>query len=275
MAALLLWGRRRWPLGVTALVFPAAAIAPMAAGGGPGRHLHRGFAPGIVHRPCRRRRLSGPDVPVHGTVPGPEPCPGGRSGDGPAAGPGGPRLGPAAPLPPDPRGLPRPAGRAGGSGNRRLGWPKPGRAERVRIAGEMHDALAHRLSMLSLQAGAVELRPEAGPEELSAAAAVVRSAAHLALDDLRRVIGVLRHPGDGPAPLLAEADLEKLIEECRRAGMQIDHHPYLPGSRLPGRAGTPTSTASSRRASRTPASMRPASRWRCGWRPPATASRCR
>ncbi|NUP79795.1 MAG: sensor histidine kinase [Nonomuraea sp.] len=101
------------------------------------------------------------------------------------------------------------------------------RLERERIAREMHDVLAHRISMLSLHAGALEFRPDAPPEEVARAAGAIRSNAHLALQDLREVIGVLRHspPGaddpvpDRPQPTLA--DLPTLVEECRQAGMDV------------------------------------------------------
>jgi signal transduction histidine kinase len=65
-------------------------------------------------------------------------------------------------------------------------------AERARIAREMHDVLAHRISLLSLHAGALEFRPDAPPEEVARAAGVIRASAHQALEDLRAVIGVLR-----------------------------------------------------------------------------------
>ncbi|RGC69768.1 sensory histidine kinase UhpB [Micromonospora sp. MW-13] len=74
--------------------------------------------------------------------------------------------------------------------------------ERTRIAREMHDVLAHRISLLSLHAGALEFRPDAPPEEISRAAGVIRGSAHAALQDLREVIGVLRaddSPPPGPA----------------------------------------------------------------------------
>jgi signal transduction histidine kinase len=64
--------------------------------------------------------------------------------------------------------------------------------ERNRIAREMHDVLAHRLSLLSLQAGALELWPDAPPAEIARAAGEIRGSAHGALEDLREVIGVLR-----------------------------------------------------------------------------------
>jgi signal transduction histidine kinase len=108
------------------------------------------------------------------------------------------------------------------------------RAERTRIATEMHDVLAHRLSMLSLQAGAVELRPTSAPEDLARAAAVVRASAHLALEELRTVIGVLRHADLAEATPTATTDVAALVEECRSAGTRIEVvDGPLDGSALP------------------------------------------
>jgi signal transduction histidine kinase len=97
-------------------------------------------------------------------------------------------------------------------------------AERRRIAREMHDVLAHRLSLLSVHAGALEFRPDAPAEEVAGAAGVIRESARAALDELRGVIGVLREDGretltQPPQPTLA--DLADLVEESRSAGMRI------------------------------------------------------
>jgi signal transduction histidine kinase len=96
--------------------------------------------------------------------------------------------------------------------------------ERERIAREMHDVLAHRISLLSLHAGALEFHPGAPPEDVARAADVIRQNAHLALEDLRRVISVLRDPAaDGapepPQPTLA--DVPALVEDSRQAGMRL------------------------------------------------------
>ena len=98
-------------------------------------------------------------------------------------------------------------------------------AERTRIAREMHDVLAHRISLLSLHAGALEFRPDAPPEEVARAAAVIRASAHQALEDLRAVIGLLREGTDGeppqpPQPTLVA--LPGLLEESRAAGMHLE-----------------------------------------------------
>ncbi|MGN9778775.1 sensor histidine kinase [Micromonospora sp. H33] len=98
--------------------------------------------------------------------------------------------------------------------------------ERTRIAREMHDVLAHRISLLSLHAGALEFRPDAPPEEVARAAGVIRTSAHAAQQDLREVIGVLRaetsaaEEPERPQPTLA--DVPALIEESRTAGVRVD-----------------------------------------------------
>jgi signal transduction histidine kinase len=104
-------------------------------------------------------------------------------------------------------------------------------AERTRIAREMHDVLAHRISLLSLHAGALEFRPDAPPEEIARASAVIRASARQALEDLRVVIGLLRDGDDGgspqpPQPTLAA--LPGLLEESRAAGMQLHSDVRLP-----------------------------------------------
>jgi signal transduction histidine kinase len=104
-------------------------------------------------------------------------------------------------------------------------------AERTRIAREMHDVLAHRISLLSLHAGALEFRPDAPPEQVARAAAVIRASAHQALEDLRAVIGVLRDGPDGPGPEPPQptlAALPGLVEESRAAGMRIRAEVGLP-----------------------------------------------
>lgn len=104
--------------------------------------------------------------------------------------------------------------------------------ERSRIAREMHDVLGHRLSLLSLQAGALEVNSDKGSERLAEVARTVRGTARQALDDLRQVIGVLRvghdpaggnphsHRTEPAEPCLA--DLPDLISNSRRAGLALN-----------------------------------------------------
>ena len=99
-------------------------------------------------------------------------------------------------------------------------------AERSRIAREMHDVLAHRISLLALHAGALEVRPDLPPEKVRETAELLRSTARQALEELRGVIGVLREePGQEPTPPAPQptlTDIPRLVEETRRAGAKID-----------------------------------------------------
>jgi signal transduction histidine kinase len=98
------------------------------------------------------------------------------------------------------------------------------RLERERIAREMHDVLAHRISLLTLHAGALEFSPQAGPEEIARAAGVIRSSAFEAAEDLREVVGVLRKDDDTVVPERPQptpTDLPQLIDQSRRAGMPV------------------------------------------------------
>ena len=96
-------------------------------------------------------------------------------------------------------------------------------AERERIAREMHDILAHRISLLAVHAGALEVRRSA-PEEERAAAGVIRQSAYAALEDLREVISMLREAptaeADRPQPVLA--GVSALVEQSRQAGMRVE-----------------------------------------------------
>ena len=112
--------------------------------------------------------------------------------------------------------------------------------ERTRIAREMHDVLAHRISLLSLHAGALEVRPDAPPAEIARAAGVVRACAHEALEDLREVIGVLRTDrpdGASERPQPTIADVGDLVEESQAAGMAVTLAQRVDAERLPVATG--------------------------------------
>ncbi|MGC7093329.1 sensor histidine kinase [Amycolatopsis lurida] len=105
------------------------------------------------------------------------------------------------------------------------------RAAREEVAREMHDVLGHRLSLLSVHAGALEFRPDAPADEIALAARVIRESSHQALQDLREVIGVLRAPVDGSAerPQPAVGDLSALVDESRHAGMRVEFRREITG----------------------------------------------
>ena len=129
-------------------------------------------------------------------------------------------------------------------------------AERRRIAREMHDVLAHRLSLLSAAAGAPSFTSSAEEVQAAEAAGVIRESAKTALEEPRSVIGVLREDSgesltQAPQPTLA--DLAALVEESR--SRHADHRLNRAGRRsaasrrrthrVPDRAGGPDERSAS------------------------------
>ncbi|MBB2912463.1 signal transduction histidine kinase [Streptosporangium becharense] len=110
-------------------------------------------------------------------------------------------------------------------------------AERTRIAREMHDVLAHKVSLITLHAGALELAASGGSARVEQGAALIRVTAREALQELRYVLGVLRaEPGvpdlgaspDGGEPF---TDPASLVRAAGRAGQRVelrDHAGSLP-----------------------------------------------
>lgn len=96
--------------------------------------------------------------------------------------------------------------------------------ERARIAREMHDVLAHRISQVSMLSGALSFRTDLTADQMREHANIIQTQANAALEDLRAVLGVLRDGTSGalldrPQPVWS--DLPQLVEEFRLAGAQI------------------------------------------------------
>jgi signal transduction histidine kinase len=110
-------------------------------------------------------------------------------------------------------------------------------AERTRIAQEMHDVLAHRISLIGLHAGGLEVRPDAGPEVVERSATLIRQTARSALEDLRGVLGVLRTDtsADGAdlAPQPQLRDLPRLVASSSAAGVGVTLADELPDAPVP------------------------------------------
>ncbi|GAB1819472.1 sensor histidine kinase [Herbidospora sp. RD11066] len=89
--------------------------------------------------------------------------------------------------------------------------------ERARIARELHDVVAHHMSVISIQADAGPYRVSDPPPELTEAFATIRATALEGLTELRRLLGVLRaDPSLGPQPTLA--DLDRLVDDAETSG---------------------------------------------------------
>jgi signal transduction histidine kinase len=103
-------------------------------------------------------------------------------------------------------------------------------AERARIAREMHDVLAHRISQISLHAGAMAYREDLAADELRESARVVREQAHEALTELRDVLGVLRDQEHGELadrPQPTYDDLDSLVADARASGLSLSFRDEL------------------------------------------------
>lgn len=102
--------------------------------------------------------------------------------------------------------------------------------ERARIAREMHDVLAHRISLVTMHAGALSYRTDLGRDEIARSAEIIQANAHEALTELRGVLGVLRNERDDAGPERPQptiGDVPELIAEARDSGMHVEYDDEL------------------------------------------------
>ena len=93
--------------------------------------------------------------------------------------------------------------------------------ERQRIARELHDVVAHHMSVIAIQAEAAPYKTTDPPKELVESFAEIRASALSGLKELRRVLGVLRSETPDTAPQPGLADLDGLLESARNGGVTI------------------------------------------------------
>jgi signal transduction histidine kinase len=97
--------------------------------------------------------------------------------------------------------------------------------ERLRIARDLHDVVAHTLTTINVQAGVAAHLLDRDPSPARDALATIEAESHEALEELRTILGVLREQGNGnaaplePAPGLLE--IEQLIEQLRSTGLDV------------------------------------------------------
>ncbi|MCU1396887.1 MAG: histidine kinase [Ilumatobacteraceae bacterium] len=107
--------------------------------------------------------------------------------------------------------------------------------ERARIAREMHDVLAHKVSLVALHAGALEINDSLDAARIHETAGLIRRTAHEAMEDLREVLGVLRSEAgaDAPTDRIAGdradltpaphvADIARVVDDSRAAGLHAE-----------------------------------------------------
>jgi signal transduction histidine kinase len=107
--------------------------------------------------------------------------------------------------------------------------------ERTHIARELHDVVAHQVSMMTVQAGAAQAVAATDPEAASRAMAAVELAGRQALNELRHLLGVLRPDAGSPSgrhdvgPQPGLTDLPRLVDQVRAAGLDIEVRDNLRG----------------------------------------------
>ena len=93
--------------------------------------------------------------------------------------------------------------------------------ERQRIARELHDVVAHHMSVIAIQAEAAPYKVADPPKELVESFTEIRASALTGLNELRRVLGVLRSDGPDTAPQPGLDDLAGLLESARNGGVTV------------------------------------------------------
>ena len=121
--------------------------------------------------------------------------------------------------------------------DRDAGAAQAAAAERTRIARELHDVVAHHVSLMAVQAEAAAALLPGRPDEAARSVEVISMTARQALTELRRLLGVLRGPSDqlDTAPSVTLAGLDTVIEQVRGAGLPVEltvrgtPYPLAPG----------------------------------------------
>jgi signal transduction histidine kinase len=96
--------------------------------------------------------------------------------------------------------------------------------ERLRLARELHDVVAHSISVIAVQSGVGAHVASTQPEEAAKALAAIEATSRAALTELRRLLGVLRQEGESQgdlAPVPGLADLDSLLAEVAKAGLGV------------------------------------------------------
>ncbi|WP_415952929.1 sensor histidine kinase [Streptomyces sp. KLOTTS4A1] len=95
--------------------------------------------------------------------------------------------------------------------------------ERLRIARELHDVLAHSISVINVQAGVGLALLDSDPEQARTALTTIKSASKEALGEVRQVLESLRAPGDAPrAPAPGLDRLSELVQQAASAGLTVE-----------------------------------------------------
>lgn len=108
--------------------------------------------------------------------------------------------------------------------------------EKLRIARELHDVVAHHMSLINVQAGVALHLVDRNPEQVETSLQTIKDASREALNELRALIGVLRSEGEDAAPRMPVAtlsSLDELASRTRQAGVDLQTHVEGSAATLP------------------------------------------
>jgi signal transduction histidine kinase len=105
--------------------------------------------------------------------------------------------------------------------------------ERLRIARDLHDVVAHAMSVIAIRSGVARMVLDTQPDEVREALGIIEKTSKRALAEMRLLVGVLRQSEDGPelSPAPGLADLPDLIDQIGQAGVDVDLDTDFEGDR--------------------------------------------
>jgi signal transduction histidine kinase len=106
-------------------------------------------------------------------------------------------------------------------------------AERLRIAREVHDSVAHAIAVINVQSGVTAHVLDKRPERAREALRTIEQTSSRALREMRAILGVLRGDDDGRAPYPGLEQLDELTAKARAAGLDVKLDTVLPATPLP------------------------------------------
>lgn len=110
-------------------------------------------------------------------------------------------------------------------------------AERLRIAREVHDTVAHAIAIINVQAGVTAHVLDRRPEQAGQTLKAIEQTSSRALSEMRAILGVLRDDNDDRVPHQGLAQLEDLTAMAREAGLDVDLEPSVPPAPVPSAVG--------------------------------------
>ncbi|MDQ4053353.1 MAG: sensor histidine kinase [Actinomycetota bacterium] len=111
-------------------------------------------------------------------------------------------------------------------------------AERIRIAREVHDTVAHAIAIINVQAGVTAHVLDRRPEQARDALLTIEQTSSHALKEMRTILGVLRDDDDGRVPHPGLAQVDELVAKARDAGLDIELESGAPTESLPSAVGS-------------------------------------